>query len=150
MTETGTFIINGSERIVLNYFIKSPGIYFEKYFDSKSIIYKASILLSNRTWFNIYLETYNIKKNQYKKNKVKNFNFLKQNKKLKFFIYNTNISSYNNKKKLNLTILNSKKCLNPNVKNKFTFEFPTEFQDLTFNNYTVSLIDIFKFFLKNY
>ena len=32
MTEEGTFIINGCERIVISQIIRSPGIYFRKEF----------------------------------------------------------------------------------------------------------------------
>ena len=46
MTDQGTFIINGTERIVVSQLVRSPGVYFSSEMDSGKQIYKAQIIPS--------------------------------------------------------------------------------------------------------
>ena len=36
MTETGTFIINGAERVIVSQIVRSPGAYFADGYDEKT------------------------------------------------------------------------------------------------------------------
>lgn len=53
MTDKGTFVINGSERVVVSQLVRSPGAYFEKGQDrtSDKDIYSAKIIPSRGAWF---------------------------------------------------------------------------------------------------
>jgi DNA-directed RNA polymerase subunit beta len=49
MTENGTFIMNGAERVIVSQLVRSPGAYFEKNYDkSKGKHITASTLIPNR------------------------------------------------------------------------------------------------------
>ena len=48
MTDQGTFIINGTERIVVSQLVRSPGVYYSSEMDSGKQIYKAQIIPSRR------------------------------------------------------------------------------------------------------
>ena len=50
MTEQGTFIINGTERIVVSQLVRSPGVYYSSEMDSGKQIYKAQIIPSRGAW----------------------------------------------------------------------------------------------------
>ena len=50
MTDQGTFIINGTERIVVSQLVRSPGVYFISEMDSGKQIYKAQIIPSRGAW----------------------------------------------------------------------------------------------------
>ena len=50
MTERGTFIINGTERIVVSQLVRSPGVYYSSEMDSGKQIYKAQIIPSRGAW----------------------------------------------------------------------------------------------------
>ena len=52
MTEKGTFIINGTERVVVSQLVRSPGVYFERQLDkiSDKDIYTARIIPSRGAW----------------------------------------------------------------------------------------------------
>jgi DNA-directed RNA polymerase subunit beta len=52
MTERGTFIINGTERVVVSQLVRSPGVYFSKELDKTSDkdIYIAKIIPSRGAW----------------------------------------------------------------------------------------------------
>jgi DNA-directed RNA polymerase subunit beta len=57
MTEEGTFIINGCERVVISQIIRSPGIYFKKDFGtSRKTIYTATIISNKGVWTKIVLD----------------------------------------------------------------------------------------------
>jgi DNA-directed RNA polymerase subunit beta len=71
MTNYGTFIINGYERLVVNQIIRSPGIYFmkETNISKNSNIYKAQIIPDFGSWLKFELNskdilTFNIDKSQ--------------------------------------------------------------------------------------
>ncbi len=52
MTEKGTFIINGTERVVVSQLVRSPGVYFDKELDKASDkeLYYAKIIPSRGAW----------------------------------------------------------------------------------------------------
>jgi DNA-directed RNA polymerase subunit beta len=52
MTEKGTFIINGTERVVVSQLVRSPGVYFEKSIDKTSDkdIYACKIIPARGAW----------------------------------------------------------------------------------------------------
>ena len=52
MTESGTFIINGTERVVVSQLVRSPGVYFSAERDKTSdkTIYNAKIIPSRGAW----------------------------------------------------------------------------------------------------
>ncbi len=57
MTEEGTFIINGCERVIISQIIRSPGVYFRKEFNaSKQPTYTATIISDKGLWTKIMLE----------------------------------------------------------------------------------------------
>lgn len=51
MTDSGTFIINGSERVIVSQIVRSPGAYMSKVMDkSGKFIYGADIIPARGTW----------------------------------------------------------------------------------------------------
>ncbi|HHX87002.1 MAG TPA: DNA-directed RNA polymerase subunit beta [Firmicutes bacterium] len=51
MTENGTFIINGAERVIVSQLVRSPGVYYNKQVDySGKEINSATIIPSRGTW----------------------------------------------------------------------------------------------------
>lgn len=52
MTDRGTFIINGTERVVVSQLVRSPGVYFERSLDKTSDkdVYTAKIIPSRGAW----------------------------------------------------------------------------------------------------
>ena len=50
MTDQGTFIINGTERIVVSQLVRSPGVYYSSEMDSGKQIYEAQIIPSRGAW----------------------------------------------------------------------------------------------------
>ena len=50
MTDQGTFIINGTGRIVVSQLVRSPGVYYSSEMDSGKQIYKAQIIPSRGAW----------------------------------------------------------------------------------------------------
>ena len=52
MTDTGTFIINGAERVIVSQIVRSPGAYFDSEQDVKlgKDIYLSSMIPNNGTW----------------------------------------------------------------------------------------------------
>ena len=52
MTETGTFIINGTERVVVSQLVRSPGVYFDKSVDKTSDkdVYSCKIIPARGAW----------------------------------------------------------------------------------------------------
>ena len=51
MTENGTFIINGFERVVVSQLVRSPGVYFNSQIDfSGKILYTATIIPNRGAW----------------------------------------------------------------------------------------------------
>ena len=51
MTENGTFIINGAERVVVSQIVRSPGMYYDHDFDkSGKLIYSAQVIPYRGAW----------------------------------------------------------------------------------------------------
>ncbi|MDP9026757.1 MAG: DNA-directed RNA polymerase subunit beta, partial [Actinomycetota bacterium] len=58
MTEKGTFIINGTERVVVSQLVRSPGVYFERQQEktSDTDIYSARIIPSRGAWLEFEID----------------------------------------------------------------------------------------------
>jgi DNA-directed RNA polymerase subunit beta len=58
MTEYGTFIINGTERVVVSQLVRSPGVYFERVPDKTSDkdVYTAKIIPSRGAWLEFEID----------------------------------------------------------------------------------------------
>jgi DNA-directed RNA polymerase subunit beta len=58
MTERGTFIINGTERVVVSQLVRSPGVYFERTPDKTSDkdIFSAKIIPSRGAWLEFEID----------------------------------------------------------------------------------------------
>ncbi|MBG0739990.1 DNA-directed RNA polymerase subunit beta [Paeniglutamicibacter antarcticus] len=58
MTEKGTFVINGTERVVVSQLVRSPGAYFERTADKTSDkdIFTAKIIPSRGAWFELEID----------------------------------------------------------------------------------------------
>ncbi len=58
MTERGTFIINGTERVVVSQLVRSPGVYFEATADKTSDkdIYSARVIPSRGAWLEFEID----------------------------------------------------------------------------------------------
>ncbi len=52
MTNKGTFVINGTERVVVSQLVRSPGVYFDKTLDKTSDkdVYSAKVIPSRGAW----------------------------------------------------------------------------------------------------
>ncbi|MBO4472296.1 MAG: DNA-directed RNA polymerase subunit beta, partial [Clostridia bacterium] len=51
MTDTGSFIINGAERVIVSQLVRSPGVYFEKEVDKDGeVTYKCTVIPKNGAW----------------------------------------------------------------------------------------------------
>jgi DNA-directed RNA polymerase subunit beta len=62
MTENGSFIINGAERVIVNQLIRSPGIYFdeEKNESSNNILFKFKIIPNRGSWLEFGFDSSNM------------------------------------------------------------------------------------------
>ncbi|PJJ65693.1 DNA-directed RNA polymerase subunit beta [Compostimonas suwonensis] len=58
MTEKGTFIINGTERVVVSQLVRSPGVYFDRAMEKTSDkdIYSARIIPSRGAWLEFEID----------------------------------------------------------------------------------------------
>ena len=58
MTERGTFIINGTERVVVSQLVRSPGVYFERQMEKTSDkdIYSARVIPSRGAWLEFEID----------------------------------------------------------------------------------------------
>ena len=58
MTDTGTFIINGAERVIVSQIVRSPGAYFAESFDNKTgrQNYSSELIPSRGTWLEFMTE----------------------------------------------------------------------------------------------
>ncbi len=58
MTDKGTFIINGTERVVVSQLVRSPGVYFEKVLDKTSDrdIFTAKVIPSRGAWLEFEID----------------------------------------------------------------------------------------------
>ncbi|ADG81174.1 DNA-directed RNA polymerase subunit beta [Thermincola potens] len=54
MTEKGTFIINGAERVIVSQLVRSPGVYFSEQIDSTGKkLYNATIIPNRGAWLEL-------------------------------------------------------------------------------------------------
>ena len=82
MTEEGTFIISGCERVVISQIIRSPGIYFRKEFTmSGKTIYGATVISNKGLWtkFILDLKPKNKEKDKLKEEEQKDRIYIKLN-----------------------------------------------------------------------
>ncbi|MFU0805571.1 MAG: DNA-directed RNA polymerase subunit beta [Pseudoclavibacter caeni] len=58
MTEKGTFIVNGSERVVVSQLVRSPGVYFERQFEKNSDkeVFSARVIPSRGAWLEFEID----------------------------------------------------------------------------------------------
>ncbi|HEY0889274.1 MAG TPA: DNA-directed RNA polymerase subunit beta, partial [Nocardioides sp.] len=58
MTDKGTFVINGTERVVVSQLVRSPGVYFERSADKTSDkdIYTAKLIPSRGAWLEFEID----------------------------------------------------------------------------------------------
>ncbi|GAC1510207.1 MAG: DNA-directed RNA polymerase subunit beta [Pseudarthrobacter sp.] len=58
MTEKGTFVVNGTERVVVSQLVRSPGAYFERTADKTSDkdIFTAKIIPARGAWFELEID----------------------------------------------------------------------------------------------
>ncbi len=58
MTESGTFIINGAERVIISQLVRSPGVYFDMAYDkSGKPLYSATIIPNRGAWVEYETDT---------------------------------------------------------------------------------------------
>ncbi|NLU50829.1 MAG: DNA-directed RNA polymerase subunit beta [Syntrophomonadaceae bacterium] len=58
MTDKGTFIINGAERVVVSQLVKSPGVYFSDRIDlTGKVLYGATIIPNRGAWFELEMDS---------------------------------------------------------------------------------------------
>ncbi|MFO7896022.1 MAG: DNA-directed RNA polymerase subunit beta, partial [Candidatus Cloacimonadales bacterium] len=59
ITDTGTFIINGAERVIISQLQRSPGIFFsEEKHSSGKILYSAKLIPYNGSWLEFKMDSY--------------------------------------------------------------------------------------------
>nr|YP_010951748.1 DNA-directed RNA polymerase subunit beta [Laurencia elata]WMP12687.1 DNA-directed RNA polymerase subunit beta [Laurencia elata] len=57
MTNRGTFIISGTERVIINQIVRSPGIYYKKELDKNNKpIYSASLISNRGSWLKFEID----------------------------------------------------------------------------------------------
>lgn len=61
MTDSGTFVINGKERVIVSQIVRSPGAYLSKTFDNKlgKYVYNADLIPTRGTWLEFESDTKN-------------------------------------------------------------------------------------------
>lgn len=58
MTSTGTFVINGAERVVVNQLSRSPGVYFKKeIIKGEGKVYHCRVIPNRGTWIELEIDT---------------------------------------------------------------------------------------------
>ncbi len=50
MTSSGTFIVNGAERVIVSQLVRSPGAYLSKEFKAGKFLYEADLIPGRGTW----------------------------------------------------------------------------------------------------
>ncbi len=61
MTENGTFIVNGAERVIVSQLVRSPGLYFSKNVDvNNKTTYEAKIIPNRGAWIELEQDTQDI------------------------------------------------------------------------------------------
>ena len=58
MTDTGTFIINGAERVIVSQLVRSPGVYYGREIDPMGIrLYSSTIIPNRGAWIELETDT---------------------------------------------------------------------------------------------
>ncbi len=50
MTDSGTFIINGTERVVVSQLVRSPGVYYFREIDANKLVYRVQFIPTRGAW----------------------------------------------------------------------------------------------------
>ena len=96
MTEEGTFIINGCERVIINQIIRSPGIYYRRETQEKTLQYSATLISDRGSWLKFEFETGTV---QIRLNKATTVDFY-------HLLETCGITNFDPSTKFNLAILN--------------------------------------------
>jgi DNA-directed RNA polymerase subunit beta len=57
MTDNGTFLVNGIERIIINQIVRSPGVYYRTEKDKNNVdVYCASLISNRGTWIKLEID----------------------------------------------------------------------------------------------
>src|SRR4051794_41518288 len=56
MTERGTFIINGTERVVVTQLVRSPGAYVMEPKDREKQVFTANLMPARGSWFELEID----------------------------------------------------------------------------------------------
>nr|ARW60201.1 RNA polymerase b-subunit [Laurencieae sp.] len=60
MTNRGTFVISGTERVIINQIVRSPGIYYKKELDKNNkSVYSASLISNRGSWLKFEIDAKN-------------------------------------------------------------------------------------------
>ncbi|MGV3526254.1 MAG: DNA-directed RNA polymerase subunit beta [Candidatus Sericytochromatia bacterium] len=62
MTERGTFVINGAERVVVSQIVRSPGVYFKREDSETSgkVLYSATVIPNRGAWLKFEVDTHSL------------------------------------------------------------------------------------------
>ncbi len=61
MTESGTFVINGAERVVVSQLVRSPGIYYSKELDKGgNPLYKTQVIPNRGAWLEYETDSFDV------------------------------------------------------------------------------------------
>jgi len=62
MSDMGTFLVNGTERVVVSQFVRSPGVYFRKKAGTSldRYTYRATIIPSRGAWLEVETDSHNV------------------------------------------------------------------------------------------
>jgi len=61
MTDQGTFVYNGAERVIVSQLVKSPGIYYESEYDKAgNLLFKATVIPNRGAWIEYETDSNNI------------------------------------------------------------------------------------------
>ena len=56
MTERGTFVINGTERVVVSQLVRSPGVYFSEEMDNGNLVHHAQFIPARGAWLEFEID----------------------------------------------------------------------------------------------
>jgi DNA-directed RNA polymerase subunit beta len=96
MSEEGTFIINGCERVIINQIIRSPGIYYRRETQEKTLQYSATLISDRGSWLKFEFDTGTV---QIRLNKATTVDFYE-------LLETCGFTNFNLDTKFNLSILN--------------------------------------------
>ena len=61
MTDQGTFIYNGAERVIVSQLVKSPGLYYESDYDKAgNLLFNATVIPNRGAWIEYETDSNNI------------------------------------------------------------------------------------------